>query len=84
VERIVIGGGQSIGFQQFNSRVTVEQVDFVKHEENSMPPNKKPRLNMDWFDDVVLVTTAGPRIVIGGGQSIGFQQFNSRITVVLI
>jgi hypothetical protein len=24
------------------------------------------------------------RIVIGGGQSIGFQQFNSRVTVVLI
>ena len=38
-----------------------EQVDFVKHEENSMPPNKKPRLNMDWFDDVVLVATAGPK-----------------------
>jgi hypothetical protein len=23
------------------------QVDFVKHEQNNMPPNKKPRLNMD-------------------------------------
>jgi hypothetical protein len=32
-----------------------------KHEENSMPPNKKPRLNMDWFDDVVLVATEGPK-----------------------
>ena len=38
-----------------------EQVDFVKHEENNMPPNKKPRLNMDWFDDVVLVATEGPK-----------------------
>jgi hypothetical protein len=26
-----------------------------------MPPNKKPRLNMDWFDDVVLVATEGPK-----------------------
>jgi uncharacterized membrane protein YkvA (DUF1232 family) len=26
-----------------------------------MPPNKKPCLNMDWFDDVVLVTTEGPK-----------------------
>jgi hypothetical protein len=23
--------------------------------------DKKPRLNMDWFDDVVLVATAGPK-----------------------
>ena len=38
-----------------------EQVDFVKHEENNMQPNKKPRLNMDWFDDVVLVATEGPK-----------------------
>jgi hypothetical protein len=29
--------------------------------ENNMPPNKKPRLNMDWFDDVVLVATEGPK-----------------------
>ena len=37
------------------------QVDFVKHEQNNMPPNKKPRLNMDWFDDDVLVATEGAK-----------------------
>jgi hypothetical protein len=29
--------------------------------EATPPPNKKPHLNMDWFDDVVLVATEGPK-----------------------